>query len=197
MTRSISRILALLVLTALALAPRVTMGDEVYRWVDEKGVTHYTNKPQGPGIEPAELPRITRGEVKLTSGKPLFTCKNHGDVNCDAGADVDGSVICHDGFKDAAARFRFTCNSPKLEVADISQPDPSGAFSVFVRNSKPVSAANPEVFFRGPYDDIKLEGPESIEAFGVGEFLYHPQDGAATYLRVDKNHIRIACANCP
>ena len=31
---------------------------EVYRWVDENGVVHYTDKSPKPGAEPAELPNL-------------------------------------------------------------------------------------------------------------------------------------------
>lgn len=173
--------------------------DPVFRWVDENGIVHYTNRPQGPGIKPAELPKITRGEVKLAN-PDLLTCKMHGDVNCEAGPDKDGSVICHDGFKDASPRFRFSCSSPKLEIADISDPDAAGTFSVFVRNSKPVAAIKLELFVKPPGDEseeIRLNGPDGIEAFGVGEFIFTGIGGEYLKHKPAKGQFRIACSNCP
>lgn len=33
-------------------------------------------------------------------------CSNHGGVNCSAGPDTDGSVICNDGWKDSTITYR-------------------------------------------------------------------------------------------
>ena len=79
--------LNLATLLFLSLAP--ALADNVFRWADEKGVVHYTSKPLEQNSKPAALPPITRGEVKVTAGE-LLTCKSHGDINCEAGADKDG-----------------------------------------------------------------------------------------------------------
>ncbi len=39
--------------------------------------------------------------VNATSG----CCSGHGGVNCDAGPDSDGSVICNDGWKDSSCSY--------------------------------------------------------------------------------------------
>jgi hypothetical protein len=51
MTRSCSLLLALIV---LAIAPAVASA-QVYRWVDEKGVTHYGENPGAKSAKPVEL----------------------------------------------------------------------------------------------------------------------------------------------
>lgn len=45
-----------ILLTALLLS--LPLAAEVYRWVDEEGRVHYTDKPPQPGAEPAELPDL-------------------------------------------------------------------------------------------------------------------------------------------
>ena len=48
---------AALVLALIFALPAVA---EVYRWVDENGVVHYTDKPPAPGAEPAKLPKLQK-----------------------------------------------------------------------------------------------------------------------------------------
>ncbi|RIL10248.1 MAG: hypothetical protein DCC75_04780 [Proteobacteria bacterium] len=171
----------------------------IYKWQDEQGVIHYSTKPNASNAKPADLPPITRGDVKLAQIR-LVSCDGHGGINCKLGADSDGSVICYDGFRGATARYRFSCNSPKLEVSDISGPEDDGTFKVFVRNSKSVTAEEPAVVFKPSQGQgVKLKGPKEVEAFGMAEFIYSPQldsTGAAseppTYAQLD-----ITCANCP
>ena len=49
----------------LALIFALPAAAEVYRWVDENGVVHYTDKPPAPGAEPAKLPKLQ----KMPSGQ--------------------------------------------------------------------------------------------------------------------------------
>lgn len=167
----------------------------IYRWEAPDGTVHFSSKPMEKA-EPAKLPPISRGEVKLTT-RPLVSCGKHGGINCQAGPDKDGSVICYDGYKGATTRYRFSCNSPKLQISEISDTR-EGRFSVFVRNSNSVDAAKPAVFFTPPMGrKVKLEGPEQIEAFGLAEFKYQstpeePLVGKATLAQLD-----VTCANCP
>lgn len=37
-------------------------------------------------------------------------CSSHGGVNCAAGADSDGSVICHDGWEDSSVEYYKVCH---------------------------------------------------------------------------------------
>ena len=50
--RTVVAVLLLLPLLALA------AGKEVYKWVDDKGVVHYTDKPPTEGAQPAKLPPL-------------------------------------------------------------------------------------------------------------------------------------------
>ena len=171
--------------------------DSVYKWTDATGKIHYSTKPPNDKVKPIDLPRITRAEVKLPSTK-LQSCQDHGDIDCQAGSDTDGSVICHDGFREAAARYRFTCNSPKLEIADLSDVNPDGSFSVFVRNTKGIAANNLALLFKTKErSELKLTGPETIEAYGVAEFTYNPKTLGALKAKPRKAQLKVTCSNCP
>ena len=47
------------------------------------------------------LSSILTFSINATSG----CCSHHGGVNCSAGADSDGSVICNDGWKDSSCSY--------------------------------------------------------------------------------------------
>lgn len=194
---STARSLLACALLSLPLSPHLIQADEVYRWEGPDGVVHYSNTPQDDHARPAELPRITRGRLSLEA-KAMETCQNHGDINCQAGADVDGSVICTDGFLDASTRYRFFCNSPKLEVADIGKANASGDFSILVRNAKSVAAQKPELILRlnQMTAGVILKGPDKIDPFDTAEFIYKASEYGALSKKLENSQITIACANC-
>lgn len=176
---------------------------QVYRWQDENGVVHYSSKPAAKGAERAELPAISRGEVKVPPSL-LQGCADHGGVSCAEGADTDGSVICLDGFKGSHQRFRASCGSPKLEIAEISRPDRNGRFTVSLRNLNSAPAREVTIVFSIAADQkFDLEGAREIESFGTAEFVFDP----ATY---EKHGVRmrhfseppaqdrfiVGCGNC-
>jgi len=192
--RTIRRLLcALVFLTPLSAIA------QVYKSVAADGSVRYTSKPPQKGAKPADLPQIMRSEVKLSTTQ-LKTCDQHGGVNCQAGADKDGSVICYDGFTEATARFRFTCSTAKLEISDVSDLTNSGGFTVFVRNSKSVAASQASVIFKPKTGgEVKLQGPAEIEPFGVAEFTYEPPRGKEESLASAKPtlaELDLLCANC-
>lgn len=176
---------------------RTLKADEVYRWEGDDGVVHYSTTPPDNASRPADLPRITRGRLGLQA-KAQESCDNHGGVNCQSGADVDGSVICTDGYLDATTRYRFYCNSPKLEVADIGERKANGDFSILVRNSKSVAAQKPELILRlnQMTAGIILTGPEKIDPFEVGEFIYKTSEYGELAKKLEPSQITIACINC-
>ncbi len=170
--------------------------ENIYKWVDSSGSVLYSSQKPSPDAKPANLPEITRGEFK-SALKKGFTCEKHGGVDCQIGADKDGSVVCVDGFKDAAARFTFSCSSPKLIVSDISELGSNGEFKVFVRNSRSVLAKAPRVEFHLPEDKvIALKGPAEIEPYGMGEFLYPAQPDVKLESKPKEVQFVVDCANC-
>ena len=48
----------LILLLSLVLASAAVAKDEVYKWVDDKGVVHYTDKPPTENAQPAKLPPL-------------------------------------------------------------------------------------------------------------------------------------------
>ena len=171
----------------------------VYKWEDANGVVHYASSPKSKTAKPAELAPIMRGELRLAQQK-FVGCEKHGGVDCRAGADTDGSIVCSDGFKGATNRYRFSCSSPKLDLADVSAPGADGAFSVFLRNSRSVLAKGPTVSVKlGDGSALALVGPKEIEPYGMGEFQWKPE-GAQTHVvseKPDAGQITISCLNCP
>ena len=172
--------------------------ERVFKWTDEKGAVHYSNKPGGsPKAKVAKLPEITRGDYKVVPPK-IPSCQDHGGIDCQAGPDSDGSVICQDGFTEALTRFAFNCKSPKLGVADVTEISEDGSFSVFVRNSKSVASHSTALFLKLPDgDEVKLDGPDEVEPYGIAEYLFKPKDDKLVTQKPTIADLQIACANCP
>ena len=53
-----------------------------------------------------------------TSFATSGACSYHGGVNCSAGADWDGSVICNDGWRDSSVKYR------DMDMCDNDSTDP-------------------------------------------------------------------------
>lgn len=182
---------------ALILIASTALASPVYKWQDKQGVIHYSSKADQPEAKPADLPKIMRAEVKLPKAA-LKSCNDHGGINCQVGADKDGSVVCFDGFREASARFRFSCSSPRLEIADISEADPGGVFTVYVRNSSSVKASTPALILRpGDGKEFQLQGPEEIDPLGMGEFVFRPAGDGGLKEKATLAQLDISCANCP
>ena len=178
--------------------------ENVYRWTAPDGTVHYSTTPPNKDAKPAELPKIMKFEMKMPEMK-FSSCEGHGGVNCQAGADSDGSVVCYDGFKNSSAPYRFACASPKLAVADISPVDENGSFTVFVRNSKGVAAQKVRVAMKTKTGrEIALEGPDTVDPSGTSEYHYKPAAGSTPAQEAlllsgkpEAGQISISCANCP
>lgn len=191
---------SLFVLMLIASCYPAWAADKVYKWKDERGVTHFSNKStNNPEAKIAKLPEINRGEFKLVE-QQVATCDGHGGIDCSAGPDTDGSVICYDGFQGAITRYRFSCNSPKLEIAEVGDLEEDGSFSVFVRNSKSVAANKPALYVKPPEGrELPLAGPDQIDAYDVGEFRFIGDDNQTVTLRKKPTiaQLQLTCANCP
>lgn len=183
--------------------------EEIFKHLGKDGKIYYSSKPLVANDKPIELPKIMRGEVKLTTFK-RETCAKHGGEDCSQGADSDGSVVCRDGYKNASTRFSFVCSTPKLELSEVTDLVDGGkgsGFRVIIRNTKGVDASKPKVLYKpnGEGMNIQLKGPDSIEGYGIGEFeLPTPGDHESRALgndemraRPDLSNLDISCANCP
>ena len=167
---------------------------EVYKWTDDKGRIRYSSEPPAGASTPARLPEITRAPVKMPE-KTGSTCTLHGGINCAAGPDNDGSVVCFDGFRDAVSRFNFSCREARLQIAEIREKEGGGECTVFVRNQSGVDAMSPVLFHsRSRRETREFRGPERIAAYGVEEIVIPLKPFEP---RPDEQSLRITCTNCP
>jgi hypothetical protein len=173
--------------------------DPVYKVMGPDGSPIFTTEKPSANAKPADLPPINKGDMALPKIE-LVTCDQYGGIDCTAGPDSDGSVICYSGFKGATNRFRFSCNMPKLEVTEITPFNEQNAFSVFIRNEKSVIAQDPEIYFETPAGKReRLIGPKQIDAFGLEEYIFkskNPQDFLPNE-KVTIAQITVSCMNCP
>lgn len=197
MFRPVSRIgLGLALLGGLGLT-RPAKG-QVYEWTDPRGVRHFSSEKRGDQFKKADLPPLLREKANKVSvktggasGKALEGCHNHGGINCQAGPDGDGSVICVDGFKDAAAPFRFFCFMPKLAVSEVIPGKDAGTIKVVVRNESGVAATKPMITLPASFGSPTITGPDAIAPHEVGEFLIAGLTSAPT-----NSEVSIQCQNC-
>ncbi len=190
--------IACLSLLTIALLSRSTIHAEgkVYKQTGPGGSVTYTSKPKTADAKPAELPEIMREKGKLTP-KDLKSCASRGGINCEAGPDADGSVICFDGFTEATARYHFSCKTTKLEVAEISTGGTNGALSVSVRNRKSVAATAPTVHLNLKTGErLELVGPSEIPAFGAAEFILESAAAEKVKGKPEKSAVEVSCLNC-
>ena len=185
-----------LLILIVFLLPQITAA-QVYTWQDSEGKTHYSSKKDVKNAKPADLPKIMKGEAVIPEDL-LKTCDDHGGIDCEAGEDEDGSVLCRDGFKDAASRFIFTCKSTQLELVSISELDvESGDYTILIRNKQGVRAKEVKVVYQlGEDNEVKVSGPTSITAFRVGEYkisgMYFITEGKDP----ESSKVKFACENC-
>ena len=171
--------------------------ESVYSWKDDKGVTHYsTNPSSNPNAKIKDLPVITKADVKVVK-QNFSSCAGHGGIDCQAGADSDGSVICYDGFTGALTNFRSNCNSPKLEINEITEMNSSGSFTVIVRNIKSIEASAPSVTYKTKSGaESKLIGPPKVDPFGIAEFRHVGKSLTTSKEVVARSQLKLGCANC-
>jgi len=205
-------ILEMFCLALIAFFTTKSFAQDIYKYVDELGVIHYSTKPSKAGDRPVKLPKIKHQNLDKTidsiKGSSLPTCVSHGGIDCQAGQDKDGSVICVDGFTGAVRPFRFRCMESKLKEA---------SFVVFNKNNQPVAKNtlgnigvselilsvhnNSSVksygisvsFFFKNKKEVKASGPQSIEPYGIGEYILKLNG-----VSVDLSELayKVSCTNC-
>lgn len=187
----------LLVLTLSFSCISFASGEPVFKSNSPTGKSPmYTTKPSSQS-QPANLPPIVRTD---SQGKTFVrqTCHSHGGIDCGAGPDKDGSVICYDKYRDTGERFNFSCTAPKLEIANISRADAPFTFKVLVRNNAAAEAKGIKVNFKPEIGgSFKLIGSESIKGFESGEYSYKPLDEFHKFSPPDPSKLEITCSNCP
>jgi hypothetical protein len=162
---------------------------QVYEWRDDRGVRHFSTKPEHPRAALATLPELQR--APRTTVELAKTCQRHGGVNCQAGRDDDGSVICYDGFRDAAARYLFSCSAAKLKVIDVSEAT-GDKVAVVVRNETSVKARDLSVTRKNGKSIIRGEGPKELDALAMAEYLFPAKEISLA----SPHEFQVTCTNC-
>lgn len=160
-------------------------------------------------------------EKKIKALKQITpaNCFSHGEIDCSKGADIDGSVICKDGFRDAVMSYDSLCLEVRLEVqylVNTNSPqtpyikhsrklieDLKGykplTLHLNIRNLSDVKAKNIKVEFtlerRYPYN---AQGPETIEPYGLAEYSLELSTLAKvpTLEQLLKTVYKVDCDNC-
>ncbi len=199
--------LALLSLVLQFLVANICYADEIYKWTDENGRTHYSDKPFTKGQAKAKLPNVKKVNLKNRIKKlKKFSdksCVNHGGIDCSQGVDKsDGSVICLDGHKDNLIKFNERCVNVKLYVeTELSQKNGVTTIQANIRNESAIMAKNLDVNFRlKETKDLKfrLEGANDIEAYGLENYTFTSKE------KLDKKYPNrkiagktiVKCSNC-
>ena len=182
----------------LAIISPLSLQADIYKYVDKKGNVHYSTTPPNASAKPAELPQIQKKDFIPKEVKET-TCIKHGGVNCQAGADYDGSVICTDGFRDATARYRFSCMEASLSITEPARRSGNGAFSLIIRNSSSTKALNPNVvFISNEGNSYPLESTGDIEPYGIGEFtlILPDEERENEQDTLPTTQFKVTCSNC-
>ncbi|HMO18447.1 MAG TPA: hypothetical protein PKA63_06635 [Oligoflexia bacterium] len=184
-------------------------------WVDKDGVRHFSSSEPAPSVEsyPKEkinLPEIEKYDIdtriKELKAQTPETCLHRGGINCEAGVDTDGSVICHDGFRNSLEQFDISCSEVRLISSIKAPPSKSKRLMkvpiiIEVRNESGIEAKEVRVkvsYPVAPYEEerieLSLEGPTSIPSYGIAEYSY---SGKLIDDRIaPRGHVKITCENC-
>lgn len=110
------------------------------------------------------------------------TCSVHGGVDCKE-ADVDGSVICRDGYRASPQKFVDECTEASLSILSHE------GGRVSLKNDSPVLAKGVRVYYsRADLTKSHLAGPSEIDPFGLAQF-----EGRA---KLPYEHLVVDCENC-
>lgn len=214
---------ALFILSLIALISTNSFADEIFRWTDQDGQVHYSTQKSDTNASAAELPPLEKEnldeKIKLIKQDTPRNCLSHGGVDCAAGPDDDGSVICIDGFRGAILPHRFRCREAKLksELSLVYEGEDNGvAHSTFiarqnrnkrlrevrvtVRNETEIEAFGVQVELDIPGQvkkTLRIEGAEKVEPYGFADYTvpFDPQNTLTVY-QVSGLHYRVHCENC-
>ena len=209
--------LALSLLAAL-LPLRALVAEEIYRYVDKDGKEHFSTSPQ-TGSSKAQLPEVRRenfaDRIERVRSETPPNCDKRGGVDCARGADVDGSVICMDGFAGSTLAFETRCGVIRLQAdaprvldtagqpLDLTSRDAANAARSVILTVRSLSALPAEnvrvelTFPRLP-NPLLAEGPATVDPYGFAEYTAH-LDPIRTYLtreNLKKLVIRVKCSKC-
>jgi hypothetical protein len=173
--------------------------ESIFTWTDAEGRTHYSSRKAADDAKVADLPDINKIEFPDISQPKLQSCATHGGIDCSVGPDADGSVVCYDGFREAITPFALHCTNAMLRISEVSTPDSTGAFHVFIRNNSSVTAKSVEVSYTMRDGNLfLLQGAREIEENGFAEFVFSPpMDVPFIEKEIQLSQLEIRCGNCP
>ncbi len=159
--------------------PKNSTSAKIYKWTDQNGKVHFSTTPSSKKAKTAPLPEIKKenyekkiGKIKSNTPK---NCSTHNGIDCEAGPDSDGSVICNDGYRNAVLPFRFKCLEAKLKVASLEVEQKQ--INLTLRNNSPVAAKAVRIsisnnkFRRKQRKGLfQAEGPREVEPWSVAEY---------------------------
>ncbi len=201
----------------------VSADDKIYTWTDDSGMQHYSTSPSVEKAKPADLPLLEKQDldqrIKKIKAETPENCIAHGGVDCNAGADTDGSVLCLDGFRDAVLPYRFRCLEAniKSEMMLFYENTEQGVrhskanarsnsrrklreIRIIVRNNSAVEAFGIDVELEIPARVKiveKLSGPEKVEPYGLADYTMSFDAGTKlTVYQVSGLKHRVRCENC-
>ncbi len=200
-----------LIIPLILISSSFLIAEDVFKWVDDEGNIHYSNNSQDSQGTKAELPELEKSDFKdrLEELNSISnqTCIKRGGVNCEAGKDGDGSVICLDGYKDSSEEFQALCTEVRLQ-SSINLPENRSRkrltimpLTVIVRNNSAIIAEDVRVEVSllkalnlSVREKLILEGSKNIPAFGISEYTFTGKTFDERILR--KGNISTSCKNC-
>jgi hypothetical protein len=193
-------LLVVLAVPLLLFGPETTHAGPIYKSYDRDGKPIYSSSPPSKAGARHELPEIMKESPSGTLAKTaLGQCTPHGGLDCSSGPDVDGSVVCLDGFRDARALFKYSCPTAKLVIVQLVQPPESLSVTVVVRNMRDTTAESPSFRLLSPTGRIlDAKGPTSLAGHGIAVYdVYIPRGSLPGGGRSPtRNQLLITCANC-
>ena len=173
------------------------LSEPVYKFEDPtSGVPFYSSDKENSKFKEADLPEINKAEMQLMPVAKK-TCNGHNGIDCSLGADIDGSVICRDLFRDSVERFAFMCKFASLTINGIGKKSKTNTIPVYIRNSKPIAAKKPVVKYKSDLGySANLAGPDEILPYAIGEFELLAQDAIIVGSNLDETRFSISCDNC-
>jgi hypothetical protein len=163
------------------------LAEPIYKSESKSGIPVYSSKSSSNQAEIAKLPTLkTETADTNTEKQELISCSSHGGINCSLGKDIDGSVICYDGFRDSQQRYVFSCSRAKLEILEASLTSDASSSSFIVRNLSNVTAKVLSVSLR---NSLVIKGPEQLDGYDSIEIKV---EGVLKNL----SGISVSCENC-
>lgn len=95
----------------------------------------------------------------------IASCNKHQGADCEAGPDIDGSVICKDNFRAAVERYTSTCKYfEPVKVLSVSKKLLDGTYAVLLKNNTTNPQSEISLMQKSSGKQMKFVGPEIIEA---------------------------------